>query len=274
MKKKHLIIIAITVFSFFAGLTNVQAQDNNNSKSFEIFGYNQDTTLSFGSYLTKTSWLITYGPDFIDNNNDHSLKMNNKLGAPYFMTPAKASIEKDIYGFRHWKHTKGFSLVGVFSSTSLRPHNFAALDAYIKYDLNTLIGDTKFFDPYVLMGVGYTYIDYPYGSYVVDHHVVSSSTGNYYAGPSLKDQSPNFNLGVGFNIWVFKNVGINFQSVAKFGLFAKSFQGTNYMQHSIGLVFKIGGGKEEVVVVVPVSTYKRSKEAEDALIHLREHINK
>ena len=252
MKKKYL-IIAIIAFSFFAGNTNVQAQvTKENGVVNKYLG--QDTTMKFCTYLTKTSWVVGVGPDFIDNNNDRNpFHVNNKIGSPSFNTPARYSIEKDIYGFRHWKYTKGFSVLLVVTSTSIRPHNFTSEDLYLKYDLNTLIGDTKFFDPYALIGGGLSYMDY--------------------SGPT-KDNFGNFNAGLGFNLWIFKNVGINFQSVAKIAVLKSTFQGTNYFQDSFGLVFKIGGNKEEEVKVPVVSTYKRSKEAEDALIHLREHINK
>ena len=255
MKKQYL-IIAITAFSFFARITNVQAQD---------------TTMSFGKYLTQTSWLVGIGVDFVDNSQDHNpFKIYNHGGAtrggsPAFNTPYKFSIEKDIYGFRHWKYTKGLSLVAAIAGTSLRPHNFESLDGYLKYDLNTLIGDTKFFYPYVLGGAGITYMDYTGHTGPIANR---AKTGYR----QTKDVFLTINGGLGFNLWIFPNVAINFQTVGKFRTI-KAFEGTNYFQNSIGLIFKIGRctAKEEPVVACP---YKRSKEAEDALIHLREHINK
>ena len=256
MKKKYL-AIAIAAFSLLTRTSNVQAQD---------------TTLSFGKYLTQTTWLINAGVDFVDNNEDRNpFKINNHGGKyhggnPAFNTPFKFSIEKDIYGFRHWKHTKGFSLVAAVASTSLRPHNFFALDGYLKYDLNTLIGDTKFFDPYILGGVGFTYQDY-------DGNTGPWANGIVGGIRQSKDDFITINGGLGFNIWIFPNVAINMQSVAKQGKLAKVWEGTNYFQNSVGLVFKIGRCNKvaEPQVACP---YKRSKEAEDALIHLREHINK
>ncbi len=257
MKKQYL-IIAITAFSFFARITNVQAQD---------------TTMSFGKYLTQTSWLVTVGADFVDNSQDHNpFKIYNHGGSthggsPAFNTPAKFAIEKDIYGFRHWKHTKGFSIVLALTSTSLRPHNFAALDGYLKYDLNTLIGDTKFFDPFLLGGLGLNYMDYAGNN----GPFANGDKNTYRQG---KDVFITIDGGLGFNLWIFPNVAINLQSVAKWGKLAKSWEGTNYFQNSVGLVFKIGRCNETKVEPVVACPYKRSKEAEDALIHLREHINK
>jgi hypothetical protein len=234
MKKKYL-AIAIAAFSFLTGTFKVQAQD---------------TTLSFGKYLTKTPWLVFFGADF--NQNDSKSRFPLVFNPLKSITPTKFAIEKDIYGFRHWKYSKGFSAQLSLTSTGLNPHTFAALDAHLKYDLNTLIGDTKWFDPYLLTGGGYTYSD-----------------------KSGKDQFINFNLGGGANFWITKKVGINLQTLAKLPLFKSKIGGSNYYQHSVGLVFKIGGkcsGDEESTP--KPCLYKRSKEAEDALIHLREHINK
>lgn len=257
MKKQYL-IIAITAFSFFARITNVQAQD---------------TTMSFGKYLTETPWLVTVGMDFVDNDDKRNpFKIYNHGGkfagkSPAFNTPAKFSVEKDLYGFRHWKYAKGMSVIVSFSSTSLRPHNFLATDFLLKYDLNTLIGDTKLFDPYVLAGVGTSYMDYdgrtgPFANR--DKNNIRQS----------KDNFLNINAGLGFNLWIFPNVAINLQTIGKFGKLAKMWEGTNYYQSTIGLVFKISRCNETKVEPVVACPYKRSKEAEDALIHLREHINK
>lgn len=257
MKKKYL-AIAIAAFSIFTGTSKVQAQD---------------TTLTLGKYLVETPWLVTVGVDFVDNDEKKNpFKIYNKGGkskghSPAFMTPARIAVEKDIYGFRHWKYTKGFSLQAVWTSTSIRPHYFASLDAYLKYDLNTLIGDTKFFDPYLVGGLGYSYLDYdgptgPHSNRKANNPVQSL------------DNFLTINGGLGFNLWVFPNVALNFQSVAKFGKLLAVWEGTNYYQNSIGLVFKIGRTQEKAVPAPAPCTYKRSKEAEDALIHLREHINK
>jgi OmpA-OmpF porin, OOP family len=263
MKKKYL-IIAITACSFFAGVSNsVQAQD---------------TTLSFGKYLTQTQWLVTTGMDFVDNNQDNNpFKIHNRGGnsygtrgrsggSPAFNTPAKFAVEKDLYGFRHTKALKGISAIFAISSTSLRPHNFLSVDLYLKYDLNTLIGDTKFFDPYLMVGAGHTYMDYRDGN-------GPRPNGLTTGGRHGKDNFLNINAGLGFNLWIFPNVAINFQNVGKFHIPVKKWEGTNYFQNTIGLVFKIGRCTAIAPAVVEPAC-KRTKEAEDALIHLREHISK
>ncbi len=95
---------------------------------------------------------------------------------------------------------------------TLSDDTFLAIDGRLKYDLNELIGSTAWFDPYIQAGVGYSKI-----GDLDDFKVLA---------------------GAGFNTWFNENIGLNFQSA-----YAHAFNsdGTDYFQHSIGLVFKFGG---------------------------------
>lgn len=88
--------------------------------------------------------------------------------------------------------------------------SFFALDAKLKYDLNRLIGETAWFDPFVLVGAGYSKIG----------------------------DTSNFNLaaGWGFNVWISRSVGINLQSDYNHN---PQSTATDYFQHSVGLIFKL-----------------------------------
>jgi len=84
------------------------------------------------------------------------------------------------------------------------------MDMKLKYDINRLIGETSWFDPFLLAGGGYSKIG----------------------------ESNNFNIatGWGFNAWFSDRVGINFQSDYNHHLKSTA---TDYFQHSLGLVFKL-----------------------------------
>jgi hypothetical protein len=152
----------------------------------------------------------------------------------------------------------------VLSSETLNPHNFWSTDINLKYSLLTQsIRDTKWFDPYAVLGAGHTYRDFPHGQHRFD-------TGF--------DNSVNANVGGGVNIWCFKNAGFYLQSIAKFDLFKSKWGGSNYVQFSAGVAFKIGSdvgaiAKVEEAVIVP-SNYHKSKEAEEAAEYLRQILNK
>ncbi len=91
---------------------------------------------------------------------------------------------------------------------------FFSFDGHFKYDLNNIIGKTSFFDPYMLLGGGYTLVD-------------SNGAGT-------------FNAGAGFNLWFNENVGLNFQTAGKH-VFNDFYLEGNHLQHSAGLVIKFGG---------------------------------
>jgi hypothetical protein len=102
---------------------------------------------------------------------------------------------------------KGF---GYNTGDVLLNDSFFAIDAKLRYDLNKLIGETNWFDPYVLSGFGY----------------------------SKMGDTNNFNIaaGWGFNAWFSRSVGVNFQSDYNHNLESTA---TDYFQHSLGLVFKL-----------------------------------
>tara|TARA_R110001583_G_scaffold35585_3_gene118259 strand:+ start:72363 stop:72983 length:621 start_codon:yes stop_codon:yes gene_type:complete len=105
------------------------------------------------------------------------------------------------------KIKKGF---GYGSEQDLISDSFFAVDTKLKYDINRLIGETAWFDPFILAGVG------------------SSKIGT----------TSNFNVaaGWGFNAWFSDRVGINVQSDYNHNFKSSA---TDYFQHSIGLVFKL-----------------------------------
>lgn len=90
--------------------------------------------------------------------------------------------------------------------------SFFAVDAKVKYDLNSIIDETGRFDPYILLGLGYSRID-----------VLSGF---------------NLGAGYGFNVWLTNALGLNFQSDYNHFLQANPY---DYFQHSFGLVFKLNG---------------------------------
>ncbi len=89
---------------------------------------------------------------------------------------------------------------------------FWSVDAKVKYDLNNLVGETAWFDPFVLLGGGY------------------AAMGDVKEG--------RIAAGWGFNTWFNDNLGLSFQSDYNH---AMESTGTDYFQHSVGLVFKFGG---------------------------------
>jgi hypothetical protein len=98
--------------------------------------------------------------------------------------------------------------------TVMSTQPFVAFDINAKYDLNGLFGETSVFDPYTVSGLGFTH-----------------------RSALRKDKNaPTLNLGLGFNVWIYKGWGICLQTTAKFSLNPKS---SNYMMHSAGIVYRL-----------------------------------
>ena len=188
--------LKIAVMALFALVTvsNVNAQDENNPWAVG-FGVN---IVDF--YLP--------GNNFGDNVKDH-------LGnTDWNFLPSITRITGEKY------LEKGFSLqlagsLNQIETVSMENDSdflYFAIDAIVKYDLNMLVGDTGWFDPFVYLGGGYVSAD-------------SEGEGM-------------LNTGVGFNAWFNDNLGLTFQTGSKFG-FADKVQ--DHIQSSLGVVVKFGG---------------------------------
>jgi OOP family OmpA-OmpF porin len=189
---KQLKLVMLALFTLVT-LGNLNAQDENNP------------------------WVVGFGLNTVDfyNTDDFSDQINDLLGnKDWNALPAISRISAEKY------LAEGFSLqlAGSFNKIeSMITENdsdflYLAIDANVKYDLNNLIGETAWFDPYVYLGGGYTSVDN--------------------SGEAM------LNGGLGFNTWFSDNIGFNFQTGTKKGFTSKV---KAHYQTSIGLVIKFGG---------------------------------
>ena len=190
---------------------------------------------SLATWLTKTPWQIGIGMNIIDDNQDPKTFAAIRDAK---WSPYKFTMDKAL--------VKGFGVQLAFSSTSYNPHNFLAVDLNFKYNF---IKQPKRFEGFALAGLGYTYRDYTVNTKNTVKKIDSQNT-------------PGLNLGLGANYWIFTNVGIQVQAVA-------NISKDKYMGGALGLIFKIGSTTPVKCEVAP-----KTKEAEDALQHLRGIINK
>jgi OOP family OmpA-OmpF porin len=197
---KHL-KVAIMALLLITSLSNVNAQDKNNNWAIGIGvnavdSYPTNVNIPNGGY---GGW----GDEFF-NAGDH-----------YNILPAVSKISVGKY------LADGFSLeaAGTLNKISKMGDNsvsdlmYFGLDGALKFDLNNIFGETAWFDPYVLVGGGYTWLD--------------------------KFGTATFNGGGGINFWFSDNIGLNIESKYK-----HSFDNVNilqHFQHSVGIVLKFGG---------------------------------
>ena len=170
------------------------------------------------------SWKISAGFNIVDIRTPDNFEsvLKDYSGAqdwnlvPY---PSKLTVERSLnknfsmqLGLSLNKIEKGF---GWEENDPLTDDKFFAVDAKAKYDLNNLVGETAWFDPYVALGIGYSKI---------------GANGDFKVNGSY-----------GANFWVFENVGLNLESSYNH---AFNDNNTDYFQHSAGIVYRFDGTKK------------------------------
>jgi len=173
--------------------------------------------------VKKSPWVFGLGWTVIDDDGRPFNQLFEAEKAwnvvPY---PSKVSVEKGlIQGWSveaaiNYNQLKDGKLVNGDIVSSSR--SFLSVDINGKFSFAEFMKKRSFFDPYLLHGYGFTWRD------VTTHHTVAT-----------------FNIGLGFNCWFYNDkVGINVQSQAKFALTSPIIKtGANYLQHSLGIVYKL-----------------------------------
>ena len=167
--------------------------------------------------VVQSSWVLGLGFNIVDDTatpfGDTFLDIKDTWNAvPY---PSRISIG------RFFKNGLGIEAIGTYNkykvgkiidgAINTAPRDYYAIDGKISYDLNKLIGETNWFDPYIHVGAGYSSIG-----------KLGGSTAN---------------AGFGFNTWFSDKWGANFNTMGKWGIKEGS---TKQLQHSAGVVYQFG----------------------------------
>ena len=175
----------------------------------------------------NTDWCIGLGFNIVDDNNHRFDKLFDVKDswnmAPF---PSRINIEKKSnYGLSvdlamsYNVYKKNNLIQGKISNYN---RNYFATDLLIKYDLNELIGETGWFNPFIAIGGGYTMIS-------ADRKVRQGD---------IKTPAQNIitlNGGIGSNFWISPQVAISVQALGKWN--ASNNQG-NHTQYAMGIIFK------------------------------------
>lgn len=192
MKRLKLAVIALFAL---VTISNVNAQDENNP-------------FAVGFGVNAVDFIFTSVTD-----GDH---FNDLLGADedWNVLPSISRISAEKYLEKGFSLQLAGSLNKIETVRNVNDSDFLywALDASVKYDVNRLIGETAWFDPYVHLGGAYVSVD-------------SEGAGM-------------LTFGAGANFWFNENLGLNFHTGARHG-FDDIVQ--DHWQHSLGLVIKFGG---------------------------------
>ena len=175
------------------------------------------TVSNLNAQNENNPWAVGFGVNVVDfyDGSDITDQFLDLLGSKdWNILPSISRISAEKY------IEKGFSVQLAGSINKIKTVDakndsdflYWAVDAIVKYDLNNLVGETAWFDPYVYLGGGYTSAD-------------SKGEGM-------------LNGGVGANFWFNDNMAVNFQTGTKRGF---SNNVSAHYQTTFGLVFAFGG---------------------------------
>lgn len=175
------------------------------------------------SSSSNNTWQIGTGWNIVDDNGEKGSKLFDASDSWNALSyPSTLKVEKLF--------NKGFSLALNMSINKFKPgklvngekitttSNLIAVDLIGKYNFSELLHPEKrIIDIYGAHGYGFTYRDH-------------AKFGNVATA----------DFGFGINAWVFRNLGVNIEAMAKFGLTEPLIKtGTNYTQYSVGLVYQL-----------------------------------
>jgi OOP family OmpA-OmpF porin len=209
-KRYFLLIIVITFIS------NLQAQDKENPW---VIGFGVNAVDFYPTNIggmNSSNGVATKWFDQFFNLNDHY---------DYIGAPTKLSIGRYINKHINIEIAGSINKITKIGEIELAESvAYMAIDVNLNYDINNLIGDTKWFDPYAILGIGF------------------NAKGNNDSNVIQFKNYGSFNSGLGTKLWLTNRFGIKIQSVYKHFFNDGSFP---HFQHSASLIYKFGGYDED-----------------------------
>jgi outer membrane protein OmpA-like peptidoglycan-associated protein len=185
-------------------------------------------------------WLISFGINFVDFYPTNINGMTSESGVPtkwfdqffnlnkhynYVVAPTKISLGRYINTSFSGELAISVNKIDKVGSIKLNENvSYFALDVNLIYNINKIIGNTKWFEPYAIVGSGF------------------NVKGNNPNNVIQFNNSASLNGGLGAKIWLYKNLGVKAQSVYKHFFNDGSFP---HFQHSFSIMYKFGGYDED-----------------------------
>lgn len=175
----------------------------------------QDIELTKKDSIVQSYWLVSLGANAVDDSGHEFNRLFDFDDAwniaPY---PSRVSIG------RYFRNGIGLEAIGSYNQYKegktvdgeimQEDVDYFGLDFRVSYDLNMILGDTGFFDPYIGIGAGYT------------------DANNYGGG--------TYNAIIGFRTWLSDHWGLDFNSTGKWAMDAT--EATNHIQHAVGVAYR------------------------------------
>lgn len=188
--------------------------------SFNSIFSQEEIQITSKDSIVQSSWILGLGYNFVDDSG-HAFQDLTALSTQWnsLAYPSRVSLGK------YFKSGLGLEAIATYNkyktgkiidqAINTSDKTYLAIDARVSYDLNKLIGQTGWFDPYVGVGLGYT--------------------------DANNEPRSTYNAVVGFRTWFSDRLGLDFSTSGKW---RTGNTGTNHLQHAAGIVYQFGIEKE------------------------------
>jgi len=182
---------------------------------FSALTYAQDVELTKKDSLVQSYWLVTLGTNIVDDSGDEFGELLD-LSEGWNMVPYPSRVSVG----RYFKNGLGLEAIGSYNRykegkivdnvVNTEDVDYLGLDFRVSYDLNMILGETGFFDPYIGIGAGYTDAN-------------NQGRGTY-------------NAIIGFRTWFSDHWGLDFNSTGKWAMDTQN--ASNHIQHALGVAYR------------------------------------
>jgi len=182
-----------------------------------VLSQEEELQLTSKDSIVQSSWMFGLGYNIVDDSGDafdELFAVDTQWNALAY--PSRVSVG------RYFKNGVGVEAIASYNkykvgkfidgATNLEEKKYIGLDSRLSFDLNKIIGETAWFDPYVGVGLGYTDAN-------------NQSRGTY-------------NAIIGFRTWFSDHWGLDLNSSGKWAI--GSNDATNHLQHAAGVVYRFG----------------------------------
>lgn len=183
--------------------------------SYCTLSFAQDVELTKKDSIVESYWLVSLGTNFVDDSGHEFNKLFDFKNAwnvvPY---PSRLSFG------RYFENGLGIEAIGSYNKyhegktvdkvEMTEDIDYFGIDLRVSYDLNKILGETGFFDPYIGVGAGYTDAN-------------NQGRGTY-------------NATLGFRTWFSDHWGVDVNTTGKWAMSTEN--ATNHIQHAIGVAYR------------------------------------
>src|SRR6056297_2668286 len=194
-----------------------------------------DLQITSKDSIVISSWIFGVGLNAVDDSGNVFSGLFN-VSDEWNMVPFPSRLSIGRY-FKSGLGMEGNIIDGIPSPEDI---DYFGFDARLTYDLNKIVGQTAWFDPYVGVGLGYT-----------DANRLSRGT---------------YNAVVGFRTWFSDRWGLDFNSTGKWSMGSENGV-TNHIQHAAGVVYQFGiekglskRGEEKLELLAAIEAEKQRQQ--------------